>query len=383
MEVIFLLGTAQAIFLSFLVFNKKGKSDADFILGSWLLFMGIHLLNYYLFTTGFSARHQHFLGIGMGFPMLEAPFMYVYVAVMIRKSGKFRASDLLHAIPFLIFSVWLTFEFYLLSAPEKTAFYDQIYSGKIPRDVAIMSFPNIITGPFYVIWSLLRLKQHKKNISNNFSYTEQINLNWLRYVIGGLGFVFVTVIVSNILVRFPFLSVTMHEHLIYIAITIVVFFMGYYGIKQEAIYRGESASSQSKPSIPQGKQKKKGSQYLHSGLKKEEGELHARALQDYFEKEKPFLNGKLSLSEVATYMQISVNHLSQVINDNLGITFFDFVNSYRIEEVKSRLTNPDYKNFTLLGIAYDSGFNSKSSFNSLFKKFTGLTPSQYAKQLTP
>lgn len=381
MEVIFLLGTAQAFFLGFLVFNKKGKSDADFLLGSWLLFMGIHLLNYYLFSTGYSYQHPHLLGIGVGFPLLEAPFMYVYVMVMIRKDGSFKRTDLLHGIPFLIFTLWFTFEFYLLSGPEKIAFYDEIYSGKLPRDVAIMTFPNIIIGPLYVAWSLLRLYQHKKNISNDFSYTEQINLNWLRYVIGGLGFVFVIVIVSNILVRFPFLSIVMHEHLIYIAITLAVFFLGYYGIRQQAIYKGEPVSTQAKPMRSQRKQKIKGKQYLHSGLRKEEGELHAKALQDYFEKEKPFLNGKLSLSQVAGHLEISVNHLSQVINDNLGMTFFDYVNSYRIEEVKSRLSDTDSKNFTLLGIAYDSGFNSKSSFNSLFKKFTGLTPSQYTKQL--
>ncbi len=81
-------------------------------------------------------------------------------------------------------------------------------------------------------------------------------------------------------------------------------------------------------------------------------------------------------------MNISVNHLSQVINEQLGMTFFDYVNSYRVEEVKARLSSPDVKNFTLLGIAYDSGFNSKSSFNSIFKKFTGLTPSQFAKEKT-
>ena len=63
------------------------------------------------------------------------------------------------------------------------------------------------------------------------------------------------------------------------------------------------------------------------------------------------------------------------------MTFFDFVNSYRVDEVKARLSGPDAKNFTLLGIAYDSGFNSKSSFNSIFKKFTDLTPSQFAKQI--
>ena len=378
MEVIFLLGTAQAFFLSILVFNKKGKSHADLILGTWLAFMGIHLLYYYLFSTDFLFRYPHLLGTGAAFPQLEAPFMFVYVTVMIRKDGKFKLTDLLHALPFLFFTVYFAFIFYHLSGPEKLDFYNRILNGDIPLDVKIVSFPNIAIGPIYIVLALLKLKQHTKNISQRFSYTERINLNWLKYVIGGLGFVWIIVVVSNILVMFPFLSITAHEHLIYLALTMSVFFLGYFGIKQQAIYSHEPSLSPQKDSPEFRKKKEPGNQYLHSGLKKEYAEQYSRTLQDYFSSEKPYLNGKLSLSEVSQYMEISVNHLSQVINEQLNMTFFDFVNSYRVEEVKKRLSDSKYENFTLLGIAFDSGFNSKSSFNSIFKKFTGFTPSQYA-----
>ncbi len=381
MEVIFLLGAAQAFFLAVLVFNKKGKSHGDYVLGSWLFFMGLHLLNYYLFSTGFSYKHPHLLGIGSGFPMLEAPFMFIYVLLMIKKNRRFKPIYLLYGIPFLAYTVFLMFDFYLLSASEKLAYYEQIYI-KLPLDLWIASFPNILSGPVYVVLSLILLSRHSRNIANRFSYTEQINLNWLRYVIGGMGFVFLVVIVSNIIVRFPFLSIEMHEHLIYFAMTIAVFFLGYFGIKQQAIYSSDPSPGNMSIPRPQKVHKKKATQYLHSGLKQKEAEGHAAGLKAYFESEKPFLDGKLSLGDVAEFMNISVNHLSQVINEQLGMTFFDYVNSYRVEEVKARLSSPDVKNFTLLGIAYDSGFNSKSSFNSIFKKFTGLTPSQFAKEKT-
>jgi len=80
---------------------------------------------------------------------------------------------------------------------------------------------------------------------------------------------------------------------------------------------------------------------------------------------------------VATALQISTNHLSQVINENLDKNFFDFVNGYRVEMVKQKMKDPSNKNYTLLSLAYDCGFNSKSSFNAIFKKYTGSTPSQY------
>ena len=112
MEVIFLLGAAQAVFLAVLVFNKKRKSHGDYVLGFWLFFMGLHLLYYYRFSTGFSFQHPHLLGIGSAFPMLEAPFMFIYVLLMIKKNARFKLVYLLHGIPFLAYTVFLMFDFY-------------------------------------------------------------------------------------------------------------------------------------------------------------------------------------------------------------------------------------------------------------------------------
>ena len=93
----------------------------------------------------------------------------------------------------------------------------------------------------------------------------------------------------------------------------------------------------------------------------------------------PYIDGKLSLKQVAQKMEISTNYLSQVINENLKKNFFDFVNEYRVNLVKQKMKDPTNSQYTLLALAYDCGFNSKSSFNVIFKKNTGLTPSQYLK----
>jgi AraC-like DNA-binding protein len=251
----------------------------------------------------------------------------------------------------------------------------------LPLDVEIIAFPNIIMSPIYVIWSLIKLRQHSKNIAQEFSYTEKINLNWLKILIGGLAFVAATVIVSNILVKYPILSVEMHEHLNYLAVTITVFLMGYFGIKQQAIYKQSPVENAVVAKSNAFKKKGLGKRYSHSGLKKEEAQSHLKKLKEYFEKEQPYLDGKLSLPDVATKINITPNHLSQVINEQLEMTFYDFVNQYRVEEIKSRLADSRNQQFTLLAIAYDCGFNSKSSFNAIFKKFTDLTPSQFSAQL--
>jgi len=92
---------------------------------------------------------------------------------------------------------------------------------------------------------------------------------------------------------------------------------------------------------------------------------------------KPYLDPDLTLAGLSAMLNLPQHHLSRVINEHYGNNFFDFINRYRIEEVKQRIPDPAYGNLTLLGIAFDCGFNSKSAFNRLFRKYTGITPSEY------
>ena len=104
-------------------------------------------------------------------------------------------------------------------------------------------------------------------------------------------------------------------------------------------------------------------------------------IDEYMKQQKPFLNGKLTIRQLADGLDISVNHISQAINENLHMNFFDYVNAFRVEEVKRRIKDPKYAHLSILGIALDCGFNSKSSFNHIFKKVTGSTPSQYKQSI--
>ncbi|MEP1791339.1 AraC family transcriptional regulator [Reichenbachiella sp.] len=381
MEVIFILGASQAFFLSFLVFKKASKSDGDYVLGAWLAFMGLHLLDHYFMSMGFSFRYPHLLGVGQCFPMLQGPFMFVYILVMIGKHGKFKPIYLLHGIPFLVFTIYFTFDFYILGSEEKLAYY-KVLASEGSLAVSISEILNFYLGPIYVVWSLIKLRKHIKNIANNFSYTEEIDLSWIKHILIGLGFVWFVVLMTSFLDVLS-LSEEWGNHLIYLSLTVAVFFLGYFGIKQQAIYVPTPAvAGASKVAETEVKAEKPtpADRYKHSGLKKEEGEEYAKKLLDYMENDRPYLNGKLSLKEVAEYLNISVNHLSQVINEQLGKSFFDFVNEYRVEEVKRLMSESKHEQFTLLAVAYDSGFNSKSSFNSIFKKMTGFTPSEYLRE---
>ncbi|MEP1139656.1 MAG: helix-turn-helix domain-containing protein, partial [Balneola sp.] len=162
-----------------------------------------------------------------------------------------------------------------------------------------------------------------------------------------------------------------------LASTIFVYSIGYMGLKQAEFFTPVEAV-ESKP-IEQPEIATES--YSRSGLDENLGkELHQQ-LCGLMENERPYLRSDLSLSELAGLMNISSHYLTEVINKYADESFYDFVNSYRIENVKQAIANPEFGNYTLLGIGLESGFNSKSSFNSVFKKHTGLTPSQYKKSL--
>jgi len=170
----------------------------------------------------------------------------------------------------------------------------------------------------------------------------------------------------------------------FISVIIAIFILGYFGYKQQNIFFEisiKTAKNSFKEKAIRIPKKEAGKKYNKSGLKNSESNFYAKKILDYIEKEKPYYDNKLSLKQLARLLELSTNHLSQIINENFNRNFYDLINEYRVKEVKKCLSNQKYNNFTLLGIAYECGFNSKASFNGVFKKFTGLTPSEFKKNL--
>jgi AraC-like DNA-binding protein len=120
--------------------------------------------------------------------------------------------------------------------------------------------------------------------------------------------------------------------------------------------------------------------YEKSTLTPERSAKYLDKLVNFMEKEKPYTDGDLTIQKLAERLAIPANHLSQTINERLGQTFSDFVNSYRVEAAKRKLLDPASRHLSVLGIAEEVGFNSKSSFNSVFKKHTNMTPSEFRNQ---
>jgi AraC-like DNA-binding protein len=147
-----------------------------------------------------------------------------------------------------------------------------------------------------------------------------------------------------------------------------IFALGYKGILQKEVFFADVASQ---PTV----------------IKKEDpaepaDQAMIGKLLEFMTTNKPYLNPELSLSSLSQELGINRNQLSQLINDGIGENFYDFVNKFRVDEVKRLMADPQKQNYNLLGIALEAGFKSKSTFNLVFKRFTGLTPTEYKKNIT-
>ena len=171
-----------------------------------------------------------------------------------------------------------------------------------------------------------------------------------------------------VLIRTPFFSIEW-DYGISLAMTVFIYVVGYLGYRQPEAFAGEL--------WPQAFLAPK---YQNSSLTPSASRSLLDRVREYVEQEKPYLDNELRLSGLADQLDVSIHHLSQVINEQLGKSFSDFINEYRVEEAKRLMANPRYKERYVISIAYEAGFNNKTSFNKAFKVQTGLSPSQYRKK---
>jgi AraC-like DNA-binding protein len=375
----YLAGICISFFLGFLLWAKKNKSLADKVLATWLLLVGFHLLQFYLFFSGRLYEFPWLLGMGLPFPLLHGPFLYLYVCTLSGQMERLRPKSLLHFIPVMAEFIYLI-PFMLRPASEKIAVFQN-------QGIGYENFNTIhsvlvpLSGIVYVTWCILVLNRHKRNILDQFSDIEKINLNWLRYLIYSLALIWLLVLLHD-------------DTLVFSAVVIFVLFIGYWGINQVGIFNQKNVLQPAelrpeetplpppepvRPPLtePIGSADTPKRKYSRSGLSEDTATQLHKTLIELMEREKPFKESGLTLAELARRLNTVPNYLSQVINEKEGKNFFDYINTLRVEEFKKIASGPEGKKYTLLGMAYDCGFNSKSSFNKYFRKVTGVSPSEY------
>ncbi|MBL7851410.1 MAG: AraC family transcriptional regulator [Cyclobacteriaceae bacterium] len=355
---LYLSGIVVTFFLAALLIGKRGKSEADHWLAAWLTAVGLHLSSFYLYISGQSYSHPFLLGLEIPFPLLHGPFLFLYTKALTRQPIP-AWSRWAHFLPFLVVNV-LLIPFLMESPDHKIYVYQHQGAGyETMKGGTLIAI--VISGITYVVLSLQSLARHRLLVQNQYSSVEKVNLAWLRYLIFGLAVIWV--------------SMAFREDTILFTIVVVyVILLGYFGIKQVGIFTQPTAIA---PVMEPASARPK---YQKSSLDQAGAEKIHRSLQELMANAKRYTDPELTLSDLAKDLNIHPNHLSQVINTFEGKTFYDYVNTLRIEEFKRVAPLEESQRFTLLGLANNCGFNSKTSFNRNFKQATGLSPTEYLRQ---
>lgn len=341
--------------------TKRPTHSSFFFLSAWFGVIAIFLGS---FLLPFEVVAYFKPGI---FPLLFllGPLLYLYVSSLTVETFQLTKRDFFHFVPLVIISLHRSA---VVAVPILSPADDPLF-----RYNKVYYFLLLVTLSTYWMFTLTRILKYRRNIPLHFSnYTRTNSLTWLIFVLSFFLFFFLADFVRYFLKIALAIEWTTFS-MLPLNLTAFVFIMTFFGINQSAIYRpvpkkplvGEEAGSETANSRP-------------TLLSEEVNDLN-EDIVDYLKSKKPYLNPEFNLEMMASDLGISKHKLSQLINVGQNKNFYKLINEYRIAEVKAMLIHPSYGHFSVLGVAFECGFNSKSAFNRIFKEETGLTPSEYKR----
>ncbi len=352
MEIIAWIGFSQAVFSGLIIGTKKGRSVADNLLSAWLILMGIEFATYGIDLRVFGPPTL----ISNPF-LLFNPALYMYSRALTDNNFSLRWSQLLHLLPYVVFEGGA----YLLGERrELTAFFENDATLWFRFTFAAAAF---LSWAIYPILSILTVHRHRMNLQNEFSTIDSYRrISWLLFVLSfntlywlsslGIG------IFNTYTGKAAFVGI--FNYTILLALNYI---LGFYGLKQEKVVT---------PEPDEGSEK-----YRRSRLRSDYKERVKQKLLALFDSEKPYLESELTVSAVAARLKVPRHVLTEVLNTSLGKNFYQFVNEYRVEAVKKMLADPKRRHLSIEALGFECGFNSKSTFFSVFKSITGRTPAAF------
>lgn len=383
-----LIGAAQGAFLAALLVGREHNSLPNRLLAFVMLAFSMELLSAVYHELGLDLVYPQFIGLTFPLPFLYTPGFYLYAETLASGRKTLNRRQLLHLGPFVV-AVLVMLPFYFEPATEKIVLLENPQVGQWS---GLLFSLNHLKYPYslaYILAILVVIRRHRIIVKETLSYLDRVNLNWIRNVtIGGI-IVWLVALTSYLIGLYgngdgktadPIEGL---DDYVMLASAIFVYAIGFMGLRQAEIFTpgraavsgGELHATRSAGS--EVLEDDEAARYSKSGFSlSEASELETRLL-DLMTSQKPYRNSTLTLPDLAAMLDTTTHRLSQTLNAQIKMNFYDFVNTYRIDEVKSRLADPSNRNLTILSIGLDAGFNSKSAFNSVFKKQTGMSPSEY------
>ena len=335
--------------------------------------MAFHRTTY---TIGFMGWYDTFKNTKINYWLIplglaQGPLIYLYVRTIVETPFTWRRYDALHFIPVL---VYIVYRFFLLAYDANQAGWSEGYEGQLMRSLHIplvepfYAYLVYTSKVLYLAFTVQLFYHYRRKIRQFFSNTYRVELNWIRNFLVLYILLFAYSSITNIIDAFITDLTYIHNWWFHLFSAIVLLYLGikaYYtdiGRLHELTFDLDQASATS----------------THTELKPYDTSM--LKIKQFMEKERPYLNPEFNLRNLAQALQWSIHETSETINQGFGKNFNEFTNDYRIENVKQLLVDPAYDHLSLVAIAFDSGFNSKATFNRVFKKTTGVSPSLFKQQ---
>lgn len=372
--ILFLLAGAQACFLSLLILiSQKEKGRSPKYLAAFLFLFGYMLIFNFCYWTNYLYRIPHlFLSI-LPLNYVFGPLLLLYFDSQRIKSS-YQKYWYLHFLAACLIVLHLS-PFYILDAETKLLILNRELSypeGLLPQVFGYLNSP-IIFGIYmliYFFWKIkliLRLHTEDKELGRSHELI-LIRRRWFLLLLSLYAAFMCSYLLYYLIAGKDFFSLS-YDYAISGVMTLSTYSLAYLGIKRSFIFSVETKAEEVS-----------NEKYRSSSLSKGASSSLAREIHEYMQKEKPYLDNALRLKDLAEQLSISPHHLSQLINEKFEKSFNQFINEYRVTDAKALLANLESREH-IIQIAYEVGFNNKSTFNQAFKKMEGTTPSQFRKDL--
>ncbi len=385
-----LIGAVQGFFLAIVLGTKQRNRTANRLLAIAVLAFSIQMISVVYHAVEFERVFPHFFGAAYPLPLLYGPLIFLYAVTTSDRTRHMRRWDALHLLPFAVV-LFLGFPIYSMSGAEKIAFYQELQQGMRPPFVQVVDTVKFVSGISYAIATIVFLRRHRTRVEQSYSSLEGVTLQWLLMLAAGGAAVWILAALLHFSDVMQHPLIQRQDDIVALAIAILVYAIGYTALRQPEIFNVTTAEyrvpnldltgggTDTAPAVmPQAEAELQATTpYARSGLSAKEASMLKEQLLQVMDSEYPYRRCDLTLTDLAARLSTTPHKLSEVLNSQLDQSFYDFVNGYRVREVQQRMADARTQNLTILSLALDAGFASKSTFNSVFKKQTGQTPSEY------
>ena len=361
-EIISWVGALQGILLVLLLMTRDNNKSANRLLALFIVIITLDCLEPIFFekgNTGSLIKIWEFLWGGLVF--LHGPLLFLYVKKMTTGFPAFLKAEVKHyALPFIYYTILLTT--FIIPWPEKAMEIGTVVINEL-------FFLHLL---IYSVVSLNWIRKYRRSVLQADSRLKQIDLLWLKMLLVTTLCLYITsFITAQLQMIGPGLDMMPLNVAIQFILVFIMYAISYKSISQPQIFF---------PSIHNNSNGIAKEKYRSSSLDRENAQRIQEKLGTYMKEKKPYLDRNLSLEDLSRQIGESRYHISQVINDRFKLKFSDYVNNYRVEEFKLLMLKPARRKPTVEALAQLSGFNSKTSFHTVFKKMTGKTPSKFYKE---